>query len=129
MDPACSVCKSPIRDRKKRLMLYGPTERAKDVRSGILIYYKDELGQNIAVEDVFPPVSSTYVCQECCNFFIELPKLKVRWEQALKFCRTTLPAASPADNGTPAVRMRTPLRTPLASSEREQAISCKCTCR
>ena len=114
MEPSCCVCNAPARDRRRRVLLLGTSEKAKSSRGIIETYYAEERNQNVALEEVFS-AGSYCICGSCISLVEEFPKLKAKWDNTLFILNNHLPSLQIASItlGTPVRRSRPP--GPLAA--------------
>ena len=91
---ACCVCKKTLPDRRKRVPLFGQTEKANNIRKGLVLYFEEEIGGDVSdLGETF--ASDSYMCLDCVKLIEEFPKLRERWQYAVTFLRANIiPSAS-----------------------------------
>ena len=109
---ACCVCKKRLPDRKKLIPLFGQTGKAKDIRKGLVLYFEEEIREDVSDQrEAF--ASDSYMCLDCAKLIEEFPKLRERWQYAVTFLRANVAPIASLSARSP-VRVRPPI--PLAMS-------------
>ena len=91
----CCVCKKNCVERKRRLKLFGGSQKAVSAQKSILAYLQDTGKEDVTVPDLKYFFPYEYICHTCYDIVTEYQTLKDKFERAEKFmhdniaCRVT----------------------------------------